>query len=149
MKNFLCRYDLILNLSTQSFVCLTGVWVFSIFGHLFHRSLVLIRLRISLITKGFSRPRILTVVKGGVCKMWTGYLRMADADGKMRIVKGGWKNADKLKKKRIKRENVDRKKGKKQANTKRKKRNRERKENDAPLLLLRTAVKNYTCICLS
>ena len=67
----------------------------------------------------------------------------------MRIVKGGWKNADKPKKIRIKRQNVDSKKGKKQANTKRKKRNRERKENDAPLPLLRTAVKNYTCIGLS
>ena len=68
---------------------------------------------------------------------------MADADGKMRIVKGGWKNADKPKKIRIKRENVDSKKRKKQANTKRKKRKRERKENDAPFLLLRTAVKIY------
>ena len=26
---------------------------------------------------------------GGVCKTWTGYLRMEDADGKMRTVKGG------------------------------------------------------------
>ena len=25
--------------------------------------------------------------KSGVCKTWTGYLRMADADGKMRMVK--------------------------------------------------------------
>ena len=63
-----------------------------------HRSLDLIRLRISFVTKGFSRPRILTVVKGGVCKMWTGYLRMADADGKMRIVKEDGKNVDKPKK---------------------------------------------------
>ena len=46
-------------------------------------------LHISLVTKGFSRPRILTVVKEAVCKMRTAYLRMADADGKMRIVKGG------------------------------------------------------------
>ena len=30
--------------------------------------------------------------QAGVCKTRTGYLRMADADGKMRIVKGGyWK----------------------------------------------------------
>ena len=37
----------------------------SIFGYLFHRSLDLIRLRISLATKkGFSRSRILTGVKG-------------------------------------------------------------------------------------
>ena len=27
----------------------------------------------------------------GVCKTRTGYLRMADADGKMRIEKCGWK----------------------------------------------------------
>ena len=35
----------------------------------------------------------------GVCKTRTGYLRLADADGKMRIEKCGWKkktrNADK------------------------------------------------------
>ena len=36
----------------------------SIFGYLFHLSLDLIRLRISLATKGFSRSRILTGVKG-------------------------------------------------------------------------------------
>ena len=28
--------------------------------------------------------------RGGVCKTRTGYLRMADADGKMRIEKCGW-----------------------------------------------------------
>ena len=60
----------------------------------------------------------------------------------MRIVKGGWKNADK-KKIRIKRENVDSKKRKKQANTKKKKRKTERMEKDAQFLLLRTAVKIY------
>ena len=30
----------------------------------------------------------------GVCKTRTGYLRMADADGKMRMGKCGWGNAD-------------------------------------------------------
>ena len=34
----------------------------------------------------------------GVCKPQTGYLRMADADGKMRVGKRGWKNADSQKK---------------------------------------------------
>ena len=34
----------------------------------------------------------------GVCKPRTGYLRMADADGKMRVGKRGWKNADSQKK---------------------------------------------------
>ena len=43
-------------------------------------------------------------VKGlGVCKTRTGYLRMADADGKMRIEKCGWKkNADNKKSKKKK-----------------------------------------------
>ena len=36
----------------------------------------------------------------GVCKTRTGYLRMADADGKIRIEKCGWKNADNKKSKR-------------------------------------------------
>ena len=60
---------------------------------------------------------------------------MADADGKMKIVKGGWKKCGYTKKIRIKRENADSKKRKKQTNTKRKKRKRERKEKDAPFLL--------------
>ena len=41
----------------------------------------------------------------GVCKTRTGYLRMADADGKMRIEKCGWKkNADNKKVRGKKRE---------------------------------------------
>ena len=40
---------------------------------------------------------------GGVCKTRTGYLRMADADGKMWIEKCGWKkNADNKKSKKKK-----------------------------------------------
>ena len=48
----------------------------------------------------------------GVCKTRTGYLRMADADGKMRIEKCGWKkkNADSRKSKKKKKRNVDGKK---------------------------------------
>ena len=47
----------------------------------------------------------------GVCKTRTGYLRMADADGKMRIEKCGWKkNADNKKSKKKKTRNVDGKK---------------------------------------
>ena len=41
----------------------------------------------------------------GVCKTRTGYLRMADADGKMRIEKCGWKkNEDNKKSKKKKNE---------------------------------------------
>ena len=43
----------------------------------------------------------------GVCKTRTGYLRMADADGKMRI-----ENADNKKSKKKKTRNVDGKKNK-------------------------------------
>ena len=46
----------------------------------------------------------------GVCKTRTGYLRMADADGKMRIEKCGWKkkNAESKKsKKKKKTRNAD------------------------------------------
>ena len=48
----------------------------------------------------------------GVCKTRTGYLRMADADGKMRIEKcgSGKKNADNKKSKRKKTRNPDGKK---------------------------------------
>ena len=35
----------------------------------------------------------------GVCKRQTGYLRMADADGKMRIEKCGWKKKIRIAKK--------------------------------------------------
>ena len=50
----------------------------------------------------------------GVCKTRTGYLRMADADGKMRIEKCGWKkNADNKKSKKKKTRNVDGKKNNK------------------------------------
>ena len=63
---------------------------------------------------------------GGVCKTRTGYLRMVDADGKMRIEKYGWKkNADnkKSKKKKKKREmRITKKK------TKNKQTNKQRKE---------------------
>ena len=69
---------------------------------------------------------------------------MADADGKMRIVKGGWKKCGYTKKIRIKRENADSKKRKKQTNTKRKKK-KERKKGKRRSVppLLRTAVKIY------
>ena len=51
---------------------------------------------------------------GGVCKTRTGYLRMADADGKMRIEKCGWKkNADNKKVRGKKRETRMAKKEKK------------------------------------
>ena len=43
----------------------------------------------------------------GVCKTRTGYLRMADTDGKMRMEK---KNADSRKSKKKKKRNVDGKK---------------------------------------
>ena len=48
----------------------------------------------------------------GVCKTRTGYLRMANADGKMRIEKcgSGKKNADNRKRKRKKTRNADGKK---------------------------------------
>ena len=50
----------------------------------------------------------------GVCKTRTGYLRMADADGKMRIEKCGWKkNADNKENKKKKTRNAD---GKKKSN---------------------------------
>ena len=35
--------------------------------------------------------RQFVLLRTGVCKTRTGYLRMADADGKMRIEKCGWK----------------------------------------------------------
>ena len=75
---------------------------------------------------------------------------MADADGKMRIVKGGWKNADKTKKIRIKRENADsikRKKNKQTQKGKKKEREKERKKT------LRSSssepLSKSTCIGLS
>ena len=50
----------------------------------------------------------------GVCKTRTGYLRMADADGKMRIEKCGWKKKTRITKKlrRKKTRNADNKKKK-------------------------------------
>ena len=50
----------------------------------------------------------------GVCKTRTGYLRMADADGKMRMEKCGWKKIRITKKVRRKKKtrNADGKKNK-------------------------------------
>ena len=55
----------------------------------------------------------------GVCKTRTGYLRLADADGKMRIEKCDGKNVDKKNSKKKKTRNVDGKKNK-QTNKQRK-----------------------------
>ena len=54
------------------------------------------------------------VLETGVCKTRTGYLRMADADGKMRIEKCGWKRKTRITKKlrRKKTRNADNKKKK-------------------------------------
>ena len=63
------------------------------------------------------------VAPRGVYKTRTGYLRMADADGKIRIEKCGWKkNADNEKSKKKKKRNAD---GKKKLN---KQTNKQRKE---------------------
>ena len=49
----------------------------------------------------------------GVCKTWTGHLRMADADGKMRIEKNAdGKNAENKQSKRKQTRNTDGKKNK-------------------------------------
>ena len=54
---------------------------------------------------------IMNIFRSGVCKTRTRYPRMADAGGKMRIEKCGWKkNADSKKSKKKKTRNVDGKK---------------------------------------
>ena len=65
-------------------------------------------------------------IKEGVCKTWTGYLRMADADGKMRIEKCRWKKVRITKKVRGKKREMrmaKKKKIKKQTNKQTKERN--------------------------
>ena len=84
-------------------------WYFSIKGFFFSFVNYYIKIFIAFlqqyVTKGFVYYIHLDRSVTGVCKTRTGYLRMADADGKMRIEKCGWKkNADNKKSKKKKNE---------------------------------------------